>query len=158
VDKWESDDSDIEIISHTLPSGKASTDSVIVKAEPLPATIPAPATMTKPAAVKRFKTETPLASIPRGSRKASTSKCMKGDDSDAENSPPTARKTKHVRRDTSFDMEGFLLDDRKHRGEFEKDLLHQVRQGTAEFRKAADDTRAFQTEFLGILRGVFPQN
>ncbi|KAJ7312701.1 hypothetical protein DFH08DRAFT_1087523 [Mycena albidolilacea] len=95
VDKWESDDdSDIEIISHTLPSGEASINGVIVKAEPLPASIPAPATATKLAAVMRFKTENPLASIPRGSRKASTSKRIKGDDSDTENSPPTVRKTK----------------------------------------------------------------
>lgn len=146
--KHDSDsDSDIEIISHKLPLRESDTNRVSVKAEPIASTIPAAATV---------KNETPLPSLPRGARKASASKRVKHEDSDIENSPPTARKSKRVRRNNSFDMQSFLLDERKHRTEFEANLLHHVQEGNAEFRKGAENTQKFQTQFLGILRNVFP--
>ncbi|KAJ7347928.1 hypothetical protein DFH08DRAFT_1001279 [Mycena albidolilacea] len=148
------DDSDLEIISHTLPLRESTTQHVVVKAEPVPPTLP-PASTTKPVAGNHVKIETPMASIP--SRKASSSKHIKAEDSDIENSPPTARKTKRVRRNTSFDMQTFLLEERKLRGEFETNLLDHVRQGNTEFRKVAENTQTFHRDFLGLLRGVFPE-
>ncbi|KAJ7842505.1 hypothetical protein B0H13DRAFT_2413619 [Mycena leptocephala] len=142
-------DSDIEITAHKPATRENGTTRVVIKAEPAPSTIPA-------AAKKHVKTETPLASIPRTSGKSSLSKRTKHDDSDIENSPPTPRKTKRVRRKKSFDIESFLLEERNHRGNFETNLLRHVRQGNTEFRKVAESTQAFQTDFLGILRGIFP--
>jgi hypothetical protein len=151
------DDSDIEITGYNPAPFKTSTNAVVIKAEPTVSEIPAASTTTKPATKKGVKTETPLTSIPRTSRKGSSSKRAKGDDSDIENSPPTVRKTKRVRRgDSSFDLQDFLVEERKHRTDFETNLLQHVRQSTAEFRKGAENTQAFQTEFLGFLRGVFP--
>ncbi|KAF7333908.1 hypothetical protein MSAN_02403600 [Mycena sanguinolenta] len=155
-------DSEIEFVGHTLPPLAKSTNNVVIKAEPTPLTIPAPPTVAK-TAPRRLKSETPIASIPRTSRKASTSKAStskraaKADDSDIENSPPsTGRKTKRIRRsDSSFDLQEFLLEERKNRTEFQASLLEQVRQSTVEFRKGAAHTQAFQTEFLGFLRDTF---
>ncbi|KAJ6629024.1 hypothetical protein B0H10DRAFT_1939923 [Mycena sp. CBHHK59/15] len=145
-------DSDIEITGHRLPTGEAVTEPVKIKAEPVPSTIPG---------AKKVKcittATTPLPSIPRTDRKAPSKKRTKDDDSDAENTP-SARKTKHVRRDASFDQKEFLMEERERRDKFDNKLLREVRQGNAEFCKAADDTRSFQTEFLGFLRDVFPAN
>jgi hypothetical protein len=142
-------DSDIEITAQKPATRENGTTRIVIKAEPAPSTIPT-------AAKKHVKTETPLASIPRTSGKSSLSKRTKHDDSDIENSPPTPRKTKRVRRKKSFDIESFLLEERNHRGNFETNLLRHVRQGNTEFRKVAESTQAFQTDFLGILRGIFP--
>ncbi|KAJ7842902.1 hypothetical protein B0H13DRAFT_2676486 [Mycena leptocephala] len=131
-------DSDIEITAHRPATRENGTTRVVIKAEPAPSTIPT-------AAKKHVKTETPLASIPRTSGKSSLSKRTKHDDSDIENSPPTPAR-----------QSGFLLEERNHRGNFETNLLRHVRQGNTEFRKVAESTQAFQTDFLGILRGIFP--
>jgi hypothetical protein len=145
------DDSDLEIIAHNLPTHQPVT----IKAEPVPAKVSDTGT-DKKALKKHVKTETPLPSIPRTSRKSASKKRDEGDDSDIENSLPTTCKTKRVRRNNSFDMENFLLEERKHCGEFETNLLRHVCQSTAEFRKVAEETQVFHTEFLGILRNVFP--
>ncbi|KAJ6623186.1 hypothetical protein B0H10DRAFT_2431556 [Mycena sp. CBHHK59/15] len=145
-------DSDIEITGHRLPTGEAITEPVKIKAEPVPSTIPG---------AKKVKcittATTPLPSIPRTDCKAPSKKRTKDDDSDAENTP-SARKTKRVRRDASFDQKEFLMEERERQDKFDNKLLREVRQGNAEFRKAADDTRSFQTEFLGFLHDVFPAN
>jgi hypothetical protein len=142
------DESDgIEIIAHHRPTPDINSKCAVVKSEPVSATVPK----------KGVKTETPFPSIPRTSRKSAAKKYKKEDDSDVENSPPsTARKSKRVRRNESFDVKAFLLEERETRQEFQMSLLRQVRQGNAQFRQVAENTRTFQSEFLGILRGVFP--
>ncbi|KAJ6617341.1 hypothetical protein B0H10DRAFT_2218676 [Mycena sp. CBHHK59/15] len=145
-------DSDIEITGHQLPTGEVVTEPGKIKAEPVPSTIPG---------AKKVKcittATTPLPSIPRTDHKAPSKKRTKDDDSDAENTP-LARKTKCVRRDASFDQKEFLMEERERRDKFDNKLLREVHQGNAEFRKAADNTCLFQTEFLGFLRNVFPAN
>ncbi|KAJ6596669.1 hypothetical protein B0H10DRAFT_2232329 [Mycena sp. CBHHK59/15] len=155
------DDEEIECTGHNLPTREAAITPVIIKSECALSTIPS-TTVEKSVPKKRVKLETPVSSIPRGSRKSSSNKHAKDDDSDIENSPLTTRKTKRVRRNTSFDLEGHLLEERKlrleerkHRAEFEARLLGQVRQSNAEFSKLAESTQTFQTEFLGILNNVF---
>ncbi|KAJ7912656.1 hypothetical protein B0H13DRAFT_2327140 [Mycena leptocephala] len=139
----------IEITSHKPVTRENGTVHVIIKAEPAPSMIPA-------AAKQRVKTETALARIPCTLGKSSSSKHIKHDDSDVENSLPTPRKIKRIRRKKLFDLENFLLEEHNHRGNFETNLLDHVCQGNTEFRKGAESTQAFQTEFLGILRGIFP--
>jgi hypothetical protein len=53
-------------------------------------------------------------------------------------------------------VKAFLLEERETRQEFQTSLLRQVPQGNAQFRQVAENTQTFQSEFLGILRGVFP--
>ncbi|KAF7328546.1 hypothetical protein MVEN_02542300 [Mycena venus] len=132
-----------------------------LKTEPEPPTIPTHPVAKSVTKQRGIKLETPVHSIPRSSRKSSSKKHTK-DDSDIENSPPTPRKTKRVRRNGSFDLEAHLLEERKlrleerkHRNEFEERLLGQVRQSNADFNKLAESTQTFQTEFLGILHNIF---
>ncbi|KAJ7827721.1 hypothetical protein B0H13DRAFT_2373675 [Mycena leptocephala] len=142
------DESDgIEIIAHHRPTPDINSNCAVVKSDPVSATVPK----------KGVKTETPFPSIPRMLRKSAAKKHKKEDDSDVENSPPsTARKSKRVHRNESFDVKAFLLEEHKTHQEFQTSLLCQVRQGNAQFHQVAENTQTFQSEFLGILRGVFP--
>jgi hypothetical protein len=146
-------DSDIEIVGHTLPTVLSSVpDRVVIKREPTASTIPASA--KESTAKKVAKTSTPLRSIPGSSRKSTMKKRVKHEDSDGENSPPP-RKTKRVRANASFNHEAFLLVEREDRKAFQEKMLSRMDQGNIEFKKATDNTSAFQNEFLDVLRGVF---
>ncbi|KAF7343288.1 hypothetical protein MVEN_01760900 [Mycena venus] len=132
------DDEEIECTGHNLPTREAAVTPIVIKSEPAPLTIPS-TTAKKSAPKKGVKLETPVPSIPHGSRKSSSNKHAKDDDSNIENSP--------LRKNKTYE--------RKHRTEFEARLLGQVRQSNAEFSKLAESTQAFQTEFLGILNNIF---
>ncbi|KAF7354401.1 hypothetical protein MVEN_01129100 [Mycena venus] len=160
--KGNDSDDEIECIGYNaaLPRAPAPTP-ISIKTEPEPPTIPTHPVAKSVTKQRGIKLETPVHSIPRSSRKSSSKKHTK-DDSDIENSPPTPRKTKRVRRNGSFDLEAHLLEERKlrleerkHRNEFEERLLGQVRQSNADFNKLAESTQTFQTEFLGILHNIF---
>ncbi|KAJ7134492.1 hypothetical protein C8R44DRAFT_870122 [Mycena epipterygia] len=159
---FDSDD-DIEIISYT-PAPATVKAVTTVKAEPGDLIIPA----ATPAATRKSAKKTPLASIPprrssaKSAGKSSSKKRKRSDDSDSdsekENSPPT-RNSKRVRKSKSFDLEGFMQEERTDRKMFEKKMLEEIKQGNKEYAKAADGTRIFQGEFLGLLRDVMmPKN
>ncbi|KAF7354260.1 hypothetical protein MVEN_01114000 [Mycena venus] len=160
--KGNDSDDEIECIGYNAAPPRASAPTPIsIKTEPEPPTIPTHPVAKSVTKQRGIKLETPVHSIPRSSRKSSSKKHTK-DDSDIENSPPTPRKTKRVRRNGSFDLEAHLLEERKlrleerkHRNEFEERLLGQVRQSNADFNKLAESTQTFQTEFLGILHNIF---
>jgi hypothetical protein len=105
--------------------------------------------------IKQETTQTPLSIPRRASRKTDVSSVKKrraANDSDAENSPATTRNTKRVRKSGSFDIETFMLQEREHRQAFEGKMLKHMEQGNTEYRKAAEDTSAFQKDFLGLLQ------
>jgi hypothetical protein len=151
------DDSDIQCIGHRVPEHPNIDEHVKIKAEVEPSTIPDDPSV-KAKAPKAKNNSTPLPSIPRTARKASLSKKRaQDDDSDAENTP-LPRNSKRVRQNKSFDVQNFLLEERDLRNEFQDKMLRQMRHSNMEFHKSAENTRAFQTEFLGLLRDVFPKN
>ncbi|KAJ7236614.1 hypothetical protein C8J57DRAFT_1247603 [Mycena rebaudengoi] len=106
---------------------------------------------TKKAAV----TKTPVPSIPDTARKPSAkNKRTNILDSDDENTTPS-RSTKRIKRNTSFDVEGFLKEERADRRQFQEKILAQMEQGNTDFRKATKHTHSFQTEFLGLVGKIF---
>ncbi|KAF7373040.1 hypothetical protein MSAN_00511500 [Mycena sanguinolenta] len=135
------EDSEVECTGHVVPA----TPQTTVPAEPAPSTIPTPATVQK-----AKKAPKPLASIPRPPRKSAAKTSRdKEDDSDVENSPPpTARKTKRVRRNSSFDIESYLAEESKRRESFETKLLGHVENGNKQFDKLATQTATFQERFF----------
>jgi NADPH-dependent curcumin reductase CurA len=90
---------------------------------------------------------------------SSSKKHPSANDSDAENSPaPSTRNTKCLCKSGSFNIEGFMTEERQHRQEFQDKMLKHMAQGNIEFRKASKQTYTFQDDFLGFLCGVFPKN
>lgn len=98
---------------------------------------------------------TKMASIPRGARRTgenTSSKKRVKSESDSEDTPPP-RNSKRVR---SFNLQGFLEEERERREEFQGKMLLQIEKGNDQFAKSADNTKAFQTDFLTLLARALP--
>ncbi|KAJ7668276.1 hypothetical protein B0H14DRAFT_2658000 [Mycena olivaceomarginata] len=153
----DSDSDVVEVVSNAIPP--STPVPVRVKAEHDGSSLPS----------KKLKgrdnKSTPLPSIPRANGKStakkgasSSKKRPSADGSDAENSPaPSTRNTKRLRKSGSFDIEGFMTEECQHRQEFQDKMLKHMAQGNIEFRKASEQTRTFQDDFLGFLRGGVSQ-
>ncbi|KAF7358813.1 hypothetical protein MSAN_01220600 [Mycena sanguinolenta] len=140
-----SNDSDLEITGYKAAASVA-TEPVEINSKPVPPPTAAPSTTTP----------TPLPSIPRSreDNKDSTKKRIKNEDSDSENVAPS-RSTKRVRKAKSFDFETFALEERQLRQKFEDKMLQEMKQSNEAYRQSSEDTRTFQTQFLGLLQNVF---
>jgi hypothetical protein len=140
----------------TVPTWKAAPEGksaapIKIKTEHIPATI---GTST-PTNNRAKKSSTPFASTPRNDN--TSKKRVKHEGSDDENVP--LRSTKRVRNSQSFDVKGFLLEERKHREKFENKMLEQMAQSSDDYRKFADNTDKFQNKFLTFLERAFePKN
>ncbi|KAJ7799692.1 hypothetical protein B0H14DRAFT_3491359 [Mycena olivaceomarginata] len=128
----DSDSDVVEVVSNTIPP--STPVPVRIKAEHNGLSLPS----------KKLKghdtKSTLLPSIPRANGKLtankgalSSKKHPSADDSDAENSPaPSTRNTKCLRKLGSFDIEGFMTEERQHHQEFQDKMLKHMAQDSTD--------------------------
>ena len=87
---------------------------------------------------------------------SSSKKCCSSDSDDDMTS--SMCNTKHIWNNKSFDLQSFVEEDKIQCKKFQENILAEIKQGNEQMVKGVENTKAFQNDFLAILRGAYTCN